>query len=520
MPTRSVPFLALAAALLVLLVSVRPLLPIDETRYLAVAWEMHLSGDAFHLTRNFAPYAHKPPLLFWLINMVWAVTGVSEGAARLVGPVCALGAIAGTGALARRIWPQDMTVSWRAMVVVASLPVFLVYGSATMFDALLTLAVLAGIAVLWRIGQGGATARVWVSLGLALGLGILAKGPVMLVHLAPVFLTMRAWATSAPTRVERLRGMGLALSVGLAVVLVWLLPALVTGDGAFLHELLWTQTAARVTGDLGHGRPVWFLLALAPLAVFPWGWSWRFWRTLPEAARTDRGVRLGLIWAVGGLALFSVIGGKQLHYLLPELPAFALVAARVLGPVWRRRGGSLAPVPLAVLGLGLAVLALSGKALTLGEGLSLAPVAVGALSAVLLVLTALGTVLPCGAAQAVMGMGLAVGLHLVLAAGGVWARLDTQPIADRVAAEIDNGVALFGMADNADFNFKARLTRPVETPETAEALADWRARHPSGWVMGPIGHSGLAAPPDVAFLYRGRPFGMWRAARPELDAIR
>ena len=78
--------LAVFALLLGLQLLVRPLLPIDETRYLSVAWEMHQSGDIAHLTRNLEPYSHKPPLLFWLINLVWLVTGVSELAGRLIGP--------------------------------------------------------------------------------------------------------------------------------------------------------------------------------------------------------------------------------------------------------------------------------------------------------------------------------------------------------------------------------------------------------------------------------------------------
>jgi hypothetical protein len=45
-----------------------PVLPIDETRYLAVAWEMRLHGDFLVPHLNGAPYSDKPPLLFWLIN--------------------------------------------------------------------------------------------------------------------------------------------------------------------------------------------------------------------------------------------------------------------------------------------------------------------------------------------------------------------------------------------------------------------------------------------------------------------
>ena len=65
-------------------VILRPLLPIDETRYISVAWEMYVNGDYLVPHKNGEIYSHKPPLLFWLINIVWFFTGVSDMAARLV----------------------------------------------------------------------------------------------------------------------------------------------------------------------------------------------------------------------------------------------------------------------------------------------------------------------------------------------------------------------------------------------------------------------------------------------------
>ena len=70
---------ALSALTLILL---RPATPVDETRYLAVAWEMVTRGEHLVPHLNGAVYGHKPPLLFWLMDAVWAVTGVSGFAAR------------------------------------------------------------------------------------------------------------------------------------------------------------------------------------------------------------------------------------------------------------------------------------------------------------------------------------------------------------------------------------------------------------------------------------------------------
>ncbi|HRO14132.1 MAG TPA: hypothetical protein PLL33_03645, partial [Paracoccus sp. (in: a-proteobacteria)] len=112
------------AAVAVAGVLLRPALPIDETRYLAVAWEMWTRGDWLVPTKNFEPYTHKPPLLFWTISLVWSLTGVSETAARLVGPGYAALALVLTGRLARQLWPDLPGMSGRAMLALAGMFAF------------------------------------------------------------------------------------------------------------------------------------------------------------------------------------------------------------------------------------------------------------------------------------------------------------------------------------------------------------------------------------------------------------
>lgn len=71
------PFLAFVPAALAG-VLLRPLLPIDETRYLSVAWEMHLGGDFLVPHKNGAIYTDKPR------PAVGARTGAGRGSHRRV----------------------------------------------------------------------------------------------------------------------------------------------------------------------------------------------------------------------------------------------------------------------------------------------------------------------------------------------------------------------------------------------------------------------------------------------------
>ena len=94
------------SALLAAAILLRPLLPIDETRYITVAWEMWQSGDYWVPTLNGELYSHKPPLYFWFMNLGWAIFGVSETWARLVAPLFGLGTLWLTAKLARELWPD------------------------------------------------------------------------------------------------------------------------------------------------------------------------------------------------------------------------------------------------------------------------------------------------------------------------------------------------------------------------------------------------------------------------------
>ena len=97
MVRRATPALLLAIGIGLLMLVSRPLLPVDETRYLSVAWEMWLRGDFIVPHKNFAVYVDKPPMLFWLMQAGWAVFGVNEWWPRLIPTLAALASLLLTG---------------------------------------------------------------------------------------------------------------------------------------------------------------------------------------------------------------------------------------------------------------------------------------------------------------------------------------------------------------------------------------------------------------------------------------
>ena len=319
---------------------VRPPLPVDETRYLAVAWDMWLENHYLVPHLNGEPYSHKPPLLFWLINAGWHLFGVNEWWPRLVAPLFGLGTMIMTGRLAANLWPGRMDVVRTAPLLMFGALFWTVFTTLTMFDmmfAFFTTAALINLVTAARTGR----LKGLVLAGLMIGVGLLAKGPAILLHYLPVALTAPLWIPYLKDRDGSLTWAwskwygGLILSVACAVALglIWAVPAGIVGGEAYRNAIFWVQSADRVVNSFAHARPFWWYAAMLPGLMLPWFiWPpiWRRARTLWTTG-LDGAQRLCLIWFGAAFFVFSLVSGKQLHYLLPEFPALALLASSALG---------------------------------------------------------------------------------------------------------------------------------------------------------------------------------------------
>ena len=476
----------------------RPLLPVDETRYLAVAWEMWNTGNLLVPHLNGEPYSHKPPLLFWLINLGWAVFGVSDWWPRLVAPLFGLASLFLTAGLARRLWPEVTDYARAAPLILVGGLFWALFTTLTMFDMILAFCTLLGLTGVLRAWRAGAWTGFAV-LGLAIGSGVLAKGPAVLVHVLPVALLAPLWGRRLapgpwPGAWPRWYGGVLAaVAGGAAMGLAWAVPAAQAGGEAYADAILWGQTAGRMVGSFAHGQAWWWYLPWLPLMVLPWAAWPALWRGLrePRPAAGDGGVRFCLCWFLPALAGFSLISGKQLHYLLPELPALALLIAFVTGqprerPEAPRRDQAVPGLLFAALGLGvLAVpmlappdwLAALGYEAAWGWGAVLA-------AAGLAVAAARLAAIPRLAALAGLGAVAVVTFHL-MARPALSAAFDLTPTAARLAEWERRGVPLahFGKY-HGQFQFLGRLEKPLAVIGLLHPdVETWLEKNPNGKVV-------------------------------------
>jgi 4-amino-4-deoxy-L-arabinose transferase-like glycosyltransferase len=328
---REAAWLAALLGLLVVAGLMRPLLPIDETRYAAVAWEMWSRGDFLVPVLNGEIYPHKPPLLFWLIHAGWALFGVNEWWPRLISPLFGAGTLVLAHRLGRQLWPERPEVARMVPFILLSSLLFSYYASALMFDALLSFFVTLGWIGLVRAWQTGAGAGGFALLSLGLGGALFAKGPVALLHLLPLALFAPLWMTHQRPRWGRwTTGVLLAVLGGAALILAWAIPAAIAGGEAYRNAIFWRQTAGRMVESFAHRGPWWYYVAGLPLLLAPWLLWPRWWTGLERRMSDESGLRFAAGGALFCLVFFSLMSAKHVHYLLPEFVLFALFAARAL----------------------------------------------------------------------------------------------------------------------------------------------------------------------------------------------
>lgn len=304
--------------------------PIDETRYLSVAWEMWLRDDFLVPYLNGHTYSHKPPLLFWLFHAGWALFGVNEWWPRLVGPLCALLNLVLLRRLAGVLWPSANWTALKAPWFLAATLLWTLFATSTMFDILLTCCVLGGMLGLAEAANGNR--KGWLYFTLAIGLGLLAKGPVALLHLLPTAAMVWWWRNGNALKLQVWYALLLlSLALGSLMALAWALPAANAGGDEYAGAILWHQTADRTINTKIHAHGFGWYLPLVPLCLFPWITWPRLWQRWRQADfRQDAGLKFCLTWLLATLFIFSCLPSKQIHYLIPMLPPFALICARLL----------------------------------------------------------------------------------------------------------------------------------------------------------------------------------------------
>lgn len=463
----------------------RSYLPIDETRYVTVAWNMWINGDYLVPYLNGIAYSHKPPLLFWLINIGWKVFGVNDWWPRLIPSLFALASVFFTRKIASMLWPKQINIKDNASLILIGSGLWVVYSTALMFDMMIAFFTLLGIWGLLIALQDRKFSG-WLLFSFAMGGGLLAKGPTILLQLLPVALLAPWWSKDKSIDAKNWYFPVLFCVLGgVAIGLVWAIPAELRGGREYQHAIFWGQTANRMIDSFAHNRPFWWYLAYMPLLFFPWLFWSTFWRGLFSRQTVDIGVRLCIAWALPVFVAFSFISGKQVHYVLPLFPAFALLIARCIANNQASSRNHILPISITIIIVGIIFIGLPHYASThanLAIWLQALPQSLGYFIALLgLLLYALPKLSTPQVVAQISIISIAITtitlLVVVRTAGDAY---DIRPISAKLKTLESQHIPLAHSGKYPGiYNFVGRLAQSPTILEEAD-IAPWFSAYPNG----------------------------------------
>ena len=320
----------------------------DEPRYAWIARAMAQTGDWVTPRLYGSSWFEKPILYYWAAAIGFRLNLPVEWAARLPSALAALGAALGIAWLGWKHYGCE-ECPWSPTVLA---PLFFSTSvgaigfsrAATpdmIFSASITLAMACAATMLRHAGALSGPAdlalagrrRNFVAIfafGAFLGLAVLTKGPAAIILAGGAIgiwaLATRHWRSA----------FGLlhpvAIAAFCAVALPWyVLCALRNPD--FLRVFLFQHNFERYVSDVfQHRQPFWFFIPIALLALIPWTaflipaareglglWRTTSWQESPAFFFS--------CWAIFPILFFSFSQSKLPSYILPGIPALALVLA-------------------------------------------------------------------------------------------------------------------------------------------------------------------------------------------------
>ncbi len=327
--------LLLLLAIRVMTMFIIPLTDTTEARYAEIARKMLETGNWVTLLHEYAtPFWAKPPLSTWCSAISMSLFGVNELAVRLPSLLLGLATAALVYYWVRKLRQADQSLITLTILVTSLL--FLITIGAVMTDPSLLFATTLAMISFWQAFHQKST--LWgYGFFMALGIGLLAKGPVAIVlTMFPIGLWVlyrkkirETWHT-----LPWISGTLLML----AIALPWYLLAESRTPGFLKYFIIGEHFSRFIEsgwhGDLyghPHIKPFGTIWVYWIAGAFPWS-LFAIWSLIkrkgnlgPLLKESDGWAIYLLFWTLTPLVFFTFSKNIILTYSLTGLPAFAIL---------------------------------------------------------------------------------------------------------------------------------------------------------------------------------------------------
>jgi 4-amino-4-deoxy-L-arabinose transferase-like glycosyltransferase len=313
----------------------------DEPRYAQIAREMFARHDWIVPTLNGSPWMEKPVLLYWNAMNSYRLLGVYDWAARVPSAIFATGLVLAVFFFMRHFRRGS---ELDAALITASCFAVIGFGRGASTDMLLSAPFCVALLAWWTWHQTGR--KLWLAaFYVLLAVGALAKGPISAALAVLIVAAYSMGRRDAKIFLRSLWWPGFLLFF--VIALPWYV-ALQMKVPEFFRFFFYEQNLQRFgTNRYQHSQPFWYYVPVFLLSVFPWVVF-----TVSAIGESVKGVlaRLRaqtssgpsdemredwlplflLLWMALPVIFFSISRSKLPGYILPAIPAAALLTANYL----------------------------------------------------------------------------------------------------------------------------------------------------------------------------------------------
>ena len=301
----------------------------DEKRYIQSVKEMVEDGDwvtpHYHARKRF----EKPILFYWAGAIASKLFGTTLYAARFPSILFAALTVLAVYLLGVLLFESGAGVVSAFFVAISGM--FYMFSRFATPDIMLTFFITSALYCFIRGAKGFGRSRVWfLFFFLSAGLATLTKGPVGTILI--IFIALIFSLRNRPSGFKVIDAV-LGTLVFLAVTLPWFMAMVRLHGGEYLNHIWGTEILHRIGGGAKTVNllkaPLRYLLVIIvgclPVSIF-----------LPSAMASLKRLKRGrenfflLGWVILVYLFFSFVGTKKGHYMLPAIPAIALLVGETV----------------------------------------------------------------------------------------------------------------------------------------------------------------------------------------------
>ena len=326
-----------------------PLFEPDEARNAQLAINVIETGDWLTLSLQNKEYWDKPPLQIWAIATSYHLFGQSPFTTRIPVALAALLTVMSTLLIGRRL--VGFTAAFAGAVLLLLSVGFIVVGRYVTMDASLTLVTTLTFGFGWLSIERSKWYYTFAA-GTAFGLGVMVKGPVIVV-ICGIPLLIQLWL-SRPAKRHRAQAKRDTTRVRVSASAIWssyrwlcfLIPAALISmpwylataivQPEFIEYFFWKHHVVRFSDAFNHREPFWYYAVGLFVFMFPAS------HLLPSVTkyilsrkpenRLTRTRAFGFLFLSAGwiIVFFTLSTAKLPTYILPAFPLICLMMGVML----------------------------------------------------------------------------------------------------------------------------------------------------------------------------------------------